>query len=111
MRGVDRADRRRRRERGKQRRGRRRRVRRHHDFASSGAAARDRARERCAVGGEDEAGRENVDDGFEFAEILRQQRIGHRDRRIGNADMHGGKAEKRMFDVVAGENGDRAIGG
>jgi hypothetical protein len=63
-----------------------------------------------AIGGKSEARRKDFDYGFELAEILRQQRIGHRDWRIGNADMHGGKAKERMFDIVAGENGDRAFG-
>ena len=40
----------------------------------------------------------------------RHQRIGQRDRRIGNAHMHGGEAEQRMLDVVAGENRDRPLG-
>ena len=70
----------------------------------------DGARERGAVGGKDEAGRQRRHDRFELAEILRQQRIGHRDRRIGNADMHGGKAEQRMLDVVAGQDRDRTLG-
>ena len=55
-------------------------------------------------------GRENVDDGFEFLEILRQQRVRHRDRRIRNADMHGRKANERMLDVIAGQNRDRPLG-
>ena len=78
------------------------------DIARHGCG--DGAREGGAVGGEDQARRENADDGFELAEILRHQRIGHRDRRVRNADMHGGKAEQRVLDIVAGENGDRPLG-
>ena len=55
------------------------------------------------------SGLKNLDNGFELAEILRQQRVRHRDRRIGNADMHGGKAKERVLDIVAGKNRDRAL--
>ena len=79
------------------------------DFDAGRHRGGDGAGEGGAVGGEDEAGLKNLDDGFELAEILRQQRVRHRDRRIGNADMHGGKADERVLDIVAGKNGDRAL--
>ncbi len=40
----------------------------------------------------------------------RDKRIGDRNRRIGNADMHGGEAEQRVLDVVAGQDRDRPLG-
>ena len=43
-------------------------------------------------------------------EILRQQRIRHRDRRVRNADMHGREAEQRVLDVVARQDRDRPLG-
>ena len=69
----------------------------------------DGARERRPVRGEDQAGCQDFHDALELLEILRHQRIGHGDRRIGNADMHRGKAEKRMLDIVAGQDRDRPI--
>ena len=59
------------------------------------------ARKRDAARGKDEAGRQNFHDALELLEILRDQRIGHGDRCIGNADMHGGKAKQRVLDIVA----------
>ena len=86
-----------------------RRICRDRDFDAGRHRGGDGAGEGGAVRGKDEAGLKNLDDGFELAEILRQQRVRHRDRRIGNADMHGGKAKERMLDIVAGKNGDRAL--
>ena len=63
-----------------------------------------------AVGREHEAGREQVDDVPELAEVARDQRIGGRDRRVGDADIHGGKTEQRMLEIVAGEDRHRPLG-
>ena len=81
-----------------------------HDLDAGRHGRSDGARECDAVGGEHQPRRENVDDGFELAEILRHQRIGHRNRRIRNADMHRREAEQRMLDVVAGQDRDRTLG-
>src|ERR1700730_12832436 len=43
----------------------------------------------AAVGGEDETRRQNLDDRLQLLEVARDQRIGHRDRRVGHAHMHG----------------------
>ena len=86
-----------------------RRICRDRDFDAGRHRGGDGAGESGAVGREDEARLKNLDDGFELAEILRQQRIRHRDRRVGNADMHGGKADERVLDIVAGKNGDGAL--
>ncbi len=111
VRGFDRGGRRRSAEVGEQRRlAVRRRISRDGDLDILSHRRGDRAGKRRAVGGEDKTRRENVDDGFEFLEILREQRVRHRDRRIRNADMHGGKANERMLDVVAGQNRDRPLG-
>ena len=63
-----------------------------------------------AVGREDQAGREQVDDVAQLAEVARDQRIGRRDRRVGDADIDGGEAEQRVLEVVAGEDRDRPLG-
>jgi hypothetical protein len=66
--------------------------------------------EGTAVGHKDKPGREQVDDVFELLEVVRKQRIGRRDRCVGNADMDCGEPEERMLDVVAGEDDDRPLG-
>ena len=77
-------------------------VRRHHRL--DGAAVG------LAVGREHEARREQVDDEAQLAEVARDQRIGGRDRRVGDADIDGGKPEQRVLEVVAGEDRDRPLG-
>ncbi len=86
------------------------RIARHHQFDVVRHGGVDRARERPAVIGEHHAGREQVDDRAQFAEVARQQRIGRRDRRIGNADAHRRERQQRVLDVVAGDDGDRPLG-
>ena len=88
----------------------RRRIAGHHQFDVVRHRRRDGARERPAVIGEHHAGRQQVDDGAQFAEVARQQRIGRRDRRIGNADAHRRQRQQRVLDVVAGNDGDRPLG-
>ena len=70
----------------------------------------DGAGERLAVGGEHEARRQDFDDRFQLAEVARHQRVGHRDRRVGNAGHHRGEAEQRVLEVVAGQDRDRPLG-
>ena len=70
---------------------------------------RDRARILC-VGGEDEPGGEQIDDVAQLAEIGRDQRIGRRDRRIGDADVIRRQAQQRVFEIVAREDNDRTFG-
>ena len=76
---------------------------------SAGTRRCDRACEGLAVRDEHQAGRQCRDDGLEFLEILRDQRIGRRDWRIGNADVHGRKTEQRVLQIVAGQNRNRAL--
>ena len=87
------------------------RVTRHHQLDTVRHRRIKRARERQPVIGEYQAGREQVDNGAQFSEIARQQRIGRRDRRIGNADIHRRQRQQRMLDVVAGDDRDRLVGG
>jgi hypothetical protein len=47
----------------------------------------------------------------QLAEVGRDQRIGRRNRRIGNADIVRREAEQRVLEVVSGENDDRTLGG
>ena len=64
----------------------------------------DGPRKRSAVSGKNEAGREQVDDGAQLAEVVRHQRIGRRDRRVGNADIHRSESEQCVLDVIAGQH-------
>ena len=63
-----------------------------------------RARERPAVIGKYQSGREPFDHRPQFSEVARHQRIGRRYRRIRNADIHRRQSEQRMLDVVAGQH-------
>ena len=69
----------------------------------------DRPLEPRAVGREYEAGRQSCDDVPELGEVRGDQRVGRRDRRIGNADILRGKPDQRMLDVVAGKDRDRPL--
>ncbi len=69
----------------------------------------DRRGERRAVGDEDEARRKDRDNGLQLGEIFGDQRIGRRDRRVGDASDHRAEPDQRMVDAVAGENGDRPL--
>ena len=71
----------------------------------------DGALEGAAVGGEHEPRRQQVEHVAQLAEVLRDQRIGRRDRHIRHADVEGGEPQQRMLDVVAGEDGDRPLRG
>ena len=46
----------------------------------------------------------------QLAEVLRDQRVGGRDRGIGHADVLGGEREQRVLEVVAREDRERALG-
>ena len=70
----------------------------------------DGRREDRTVGGEDEARTQQVDDLAQFSEIMRDGRIGRRDRRVGDADVDGREPQERVFDVVAGEDEQRPVG-
>ncbi len=85
------------------------RIARYHQFDIRRDGSVDRAREGPAVIGEHHPGREQFDDRAQFAEIGRQQRIGRRDRRIGNADTHRRQRQQRVLDIVAGDDGDRPL--
>ena len=82
-----------------------------HDLGVVRHGRGDGAREGGAVGGEDEARRQNVEDGF--AACRSPARPANRRAEIGAygtpASM-AAEAEQRMLDVVAGEDGDRALG-
>ena len=67
--------------------------------ASGGHARDDGAREHLALRREDEAWRQRREDMAQLAEIGGHQRIGDRDGRVGDADMHGGEPKKRMLDA------------
>ena len=70
----------------------------------------DGARERLAVGGKHQARRQRRHDRLQLAEVARHQRVGHRDRRIGNARHLRSEPQQRMLDVVAGQDRDRPFG-
>ena len=71
-----------------------------------GHARGQREREPASVADIDEARSQNVEDGFELAVVLGDQRIGLRDRRVRHAGDHGAKPDQRMLDAVAGEDRD-----
>jgi hypothetical protein len=58
---------------------------------------------------EDELRLDEFDDETQLAEILAQPRIGRRDRRHGNADLHRGQHQHRVVDAVLGQHQDRAF--
>ena len=68
------------------------------------------AREGGAVGGVDEAGRQQAESELELGEILRRERVGRRDRTIGDADLHRRQADQCVLDVVARQHDDRPLG-
>ena len=70
----------------------------------------ERARKGGAVGGVDEAGRQQVKGELEPGEILRGERVGRRDRAIGHADLHRRQADQGVLDVVARQHDDRPLG-
>jgi len=83
------------------------RVARHHELDRVRHGGGERAGERPAVIGEHEARSQQVEDHAQLAEVGRQQRIGRRDRRVWDADMHRRQRQQRVLDVVAGQNDDR----
>ena len=50
-----------------------------------------------------------VEDALQLAVVLGDQRIGRRDRRVGDAGDHRAEAEERVLDAVAGEDRDRPL--
>ena len=91
-------------ERGERRRPVRQRIARDDDFDVGRHDRLDGARILRAIAGEHEPGRQQVDDVAQLAEVGRDQRIGRRDRRIGNADIVRRKPEQRMLEIVAGQD-------
>ncbi len=61
------------------------------------------------VGGEHQPRRQQVEHGAKLAMVARQQRIGWRDRRVGDPDIEGGEPEQGVLQIIAGENGDRPL--
>ena len=55
-------------------------------------------------------GRQDVEDALQLAEILGDQRIGRRHRRVGQAGDHRAEADQRVIDAVARQDRDRALG-
>ncbi len=88
-----------------------RRVARHHDLDIGRHRGLDRLGEHVAVAGKHQARRQQFDDRTQLAEIARHQRIGRRDRRVGNAGIERAERDERVLDVVAGENDERPLGG
>ena len=86
------------------------RVARHHDFDTFRNDGLNRARECIAIGGEYESGRDQFNNRAQPAKIFRHQRIGRRDRRIGNAGIKRTEAKQRVLDIVAGKDYDGPLG-
>ena len=62
-----------------------------------------------AILGEHQTGRDQIDDVPQFGEIGGDQRIGDRNRRVRHPDMHRRQRQQRVFDSVAGQDGNRAV--
>src|SRR4029079_15534569 len=69
----------------------------------------DSARIRLAVGREHKAGREQAENREQFGEILREQRIRGRDRRVRYAGVHRTEVQQPVLDVVAREHHQRPL--
>ena len=76
---------------------------------SLGDGRLDRRGEGRAVADEDEARRQDGDDRLELGEILGDERIGRRDRRIRHARDHRAEPDQRMVDAVARQDRDRPL--
>ncbi len=70
---------------------------------------RQRTLEQCAVVREDHAGRERRPQRPERRVFAGEQRIGRRNRRIGNTDVHRRERQQAMLNAVAGENHERPV--
>ena len=93
--------------RGNVRRGRRRR----HQLHVARQHLAKGALEAGAVGREHQARLHAVEHLPQRGELLRLQRIGRRDRRVRDPDVHRGKREQPVVDAVAGQNQDRSVDG
>ena len=87
------------------------RIARDHDLNIRRNDGFNRTRELRARRDEHQPGRQQVEDMAKFCHVVRNQRVGRRDRRIRHADIVGRKADQRVLDVVAGEDHDRPLGG
>jgi hypothetical protein len=71
-------------------------------------------RERVAVAGRvvhvDELRLDQLEDVAQLGEVLAEPRIGGRDRRHRDADMHAGKRDEAVVDAVLGKDQDRPLG-
>jgi hypothetical protein len=79
-----------------------------HHRRLGGNGGGDRLRVRRAAR-EHQARRQQADDVLELAVVLRDQRVGRRDRRIGHAGEHRAEGEQEVLDVVVGEDDDRPL--
>jgi hypothetical protein len=81
----------------------------HHEFDVGTTGGGYRAAEFDAVRGEHQAGIQQLDDVAQLGVILRHQRVGRRDRRIRHAHVLAGQSQQRVFEVVPGQDHDRAF--
>ena len=82
---------------------------RENQFAIGGRCDLNGPREGVRIGRKYQTRREQINGVFHTRRVRRQQRIGWRDGRIGNAHMHGAQRQQRMLQVVARQDHDRAI--
>ena len=73
------------------------------------STAAQRALEGGAVVGEDQPGLDALEDARSALYSLRLQRVGRRDRRVGDADVHRGQREQPVIDAVARQDHDRPL--
>jgi hypothetical protein len=76
-----------------------------------GAYRGERGRELLRLGGEHQAGFEELEDVLEFREILRHQRIGRGNGRHWYSHVHRAEREQRVVHAVVGKDRDRPVRG
>ena len=77
---------------------------------SAGTAAAIARAVRRAVRREHQPRRQHAEDVAQLAVVLRQQRIGRRDRRVRHAGEHRAEAEQQVLEVVVGQDRERPLG-
>ncbi len=87
-----------------------RRIGRHRDLGRGRHGGLDRSFICGPGGGEDQAGPDELDDLAQLAEVVGDQRVGGRDRSVGNPDVLRGERQQRMLEIVAREDRERALG-
>ena len=89
---------------------RRRRLQQFGDRRRLRAHGRERRSELRRIGGVHQTRAQQLEDRLELGEVLRHQRIGRRDRRHRDADVHRAEREQGVVHRIVREDGERAFG-